>query len=167
MARRKNRLSILVAALALCAPITSDGPARAHEVKTGGLKIVHPWVRATPKGVSVTAGYAKIKNAGKAADRLLSATLIRAKSTEVHETTVDNGIARMRPVAGGIEIKPGATVELKPGGLHLMFIGLDEGLIEHDYVAGTMTFAKAGTIKVEFAVEAPAAGADPYKDHKH
>jgi copper(I)-binding protein len=160
----KSRVMALAATAALLA---TPGPAPAHEVKANNLQIVHPWVRATPKGVPVAAGYAKIRNRGKQADRLLSATLVRATSTQVHRTEIVEGIARMRAVPDGVEIQPGAMVELKPGGLHLMFEGLTESLVEHSYVEGTLTFAKAGTIKVEFAVEAPAAGEDPGKDHEH
>ncbi len=63
--------------------------------------IDHPWIRATPKGSAVTAGYLTVSNHGKAADRLIGASLQGAGSAELHETTIENGIARMRPLRDG------------------------------------------------------------------
>src|SRR5690242_7906684 len=100
---------MLAAALALGA-----GEACAHGYKLGSLEIAHPWSRATPKGASVGAGYLKITNSGTAPDRLMGGTVAVAKRFEVHEMKTENGVAKMRPVVGGLEIKPGATVELGP-----------------------------------------------------
>jgi copper(I)-binding protein len=72
---------------------------------------------------------------------------------------------RMKPVEGGLEIKPGATVELKPGGFHLMFMDLKEPLKEGQSVKGTLSFEKAGTIEVEYTVRGMG-GAAP-AEHKH
>ena len=58
----------------------------------------------------------------------------------------------MRPVEGGVEIRPGATIELRPGGYHIMFLRLKQPLKEGDKLSGTLTFEKAGTVPVEFAV---------------
>jgi hypothetical protein len=60
----------------------------------------------------------------------------------------------MRPVAGGVEIKPGETVELKPDGYHLMFIDLKQPLKKGEQVAGTLEFEKAGTVQVQYTVGA-------------
>ena len=67
--------------------------------------------------------------------------------------TMDGGTMKMRPHAAGLEIMPGATVELKPGGYHLMFMGLTSPLAKGQSVKGTLTFANAGKVDVEFAVE--------------
>ena len=70
----------------------------------------------------------------------------------------------MRPIKDGVELKPGATVELKSGGYHLMMFDLKQPLKQGDHVKGTLTFEKAGPVDVEFAVEgvggAPAAKSD-------
>src|SRR5262249_207740 len=69
----------------------------------------------------------------------------------------------MRPVEGGLEIKPGETIELKPGSLHAMLVGLKQPLQKGQTVKGTLEFEKAGKVDIEYAVEAlgataPAAG---------
>src|SRR6266567_8323043 len=89
--------------------------ANAADYKAGSLDISDPWSRATPKGASVAAGYMKIKNNGPTPDRLMSGSSDIAPKFEVHEMKMENGVAKMRPVQGGLEIKPGETVELKPG----------------------------------------------------
>jgi periplasmic copper chaperone A len=67
---------------------------------------------------------------------------------------MDQGVMKMRPVAGGLEIKPGATVELKPDGYHLMFVDLKQPLKQGEKVAGTLEFEKSGTVELQYTVEA-------------
>jgi copper(I)-binding protein len=136
--------------------------AQARDYKVGAIDIADPWSRATPKGASVAAGYMKITNKGTTADRLLSGSSDVAPTFEVHEMSMDNGVARMRPIKGGLEIKPGETVELKPGSFHVMFVGLKKPLAAGEHFAATLVFEKAGTISVEYDVLAM--GAAPGKD---
>src|SRR5437879_1282022 len=98
--------------------------AHARDYKAGSIEVADPWSRATPKGASAGAGYMKITNTGTTSDRLVSESSNIARSVEFHETTTENGIARMRPLKNGLEIKPGETVEFKPGSYHVMFVGL-------------------------------------------
>lgn len=127
----------------------------AHEFKTDEIEIVHPWSRATPTGAKVAAGYLAIKNAGSQPDRLVSATGEIAGRTEIHEMAVDDkGVMTMQPLADGLEIPAGGEAELKPGGYHIMFLDLRQGVKEGDAFKGTLTFEKAGTVEVEYAVEA-------------
>ena len=137
----------------------SSATAQARDYKVGSIDVVDPWSRATPKGASVAAGYMKITNNGTSADRLISGSSDIAPTFEIHEMSMDNGVAKMRPVKGGLEIKPGETVELKPGSFHLMFTDLKQPLAKGEHVKGTLVFAKAGTIDVEFGVQ-PVGGAD-------
>jgi hypothetical protein len=136
-------------------------PAAAHspEIRHGALVLGAPWARATPPAAQVGGGYLSIRNTGAAPDRLVSFASPVAGRGEVHEMAVTDGVMRMREIKGGLEIKPGETVELKPGGLHVMFMELKEPLKEGARVKGTLTFEKAGPIDVEFAVRAIAAGA--------
>ncbi len=67
--------------------------------------------------------------------------------------SMENGVMKMRPVEGGIEIKPGETVEFKPESYHVMFVGLKEPLVQGHRVKATLDFAKAGKVAVEFVVE--------------
>ena len=143
-----SRLAIL---LALCAMLIA--PAAAHEYTVGSLHIGHPWSRATPKGATIGAGYLKITNNGTAPDRLLGGSSEAAKSFELHVMSMENGVMKMRPVEGGIEIKPGETVEFKPESYHVMFVGLKEPLVQGHRVKATLDFAKAGKVAVEFVVE--------------
>ena len=128
--------------------------AQAHEIKSKSLAIDHPWIRATPKGSAVTAGYLTVANQGKAADRLLGAALKGAGTAELHETTIENGVAKMRPLRDGVEIGPGQTVSFEPNGRHIMFLDLKTSFEADTYVDGTLTFEKAGRVPVEFFVEA-------------
>jgi len=151
--------SILIAAvIALVANAAS-----AHEYKAGSLEIKRPWARATPKGAAVGGGYMTIVNTGATADRLVSFSSPAAGKFEMHEMKMDNGVMKMRPLSNGIEIKPGQTVEFKPGSYHLMFMGLKAPFEKGQRVKGTLTFEKAGKVEVEYAVEA--IGATPAVDH--
>jgi periplasmic copper chaperone A len=131
----------------------SIATATAHEYKVGSLEIGHPWTRATPKGATVGGGYAKITNKGQTADRLMAVSLTAAGKVEIHEMAMSGSMAQMRKLKNGLEIKPGATVELKPGSYHMMFMNLKQPLEKGQRIKGTLTFEKAGSIDVEFAVE--------------
>jgi hypothetical protein len=133
--------------------------------KAGSLTLEQPWSRATPGGAKVGGGYLRITNTGTAPDRLTGGSFPLASRVEVHEMRLDGDVMRMKPVEGGLEIKPGATVELKPGGLHLMFVDLKEPLKEGQTVKGTLTFEKAGPVAVEYTVRGMS-GAAP-AEHKH
>ena len=136
--------------------------AHARDYKAGSIDIADLWSRATPKGSSVAAGYMKIKNTGSTFDRLVSGSSEVAAKFEVHEMTMENGIAKMRPVKGGLEIKPGDTVELKPGSFHVMFVDLKTPLAAGDHIKATLVFEKAGAVNVEYDVLAM--GAEPARD---
>jgi hypothetical protein len=128
--------------------------AQARDYKAGSIDIADPWSRATPKGANVAAGYLKMTNNGTAPDRLISGSSDIAPTFEVHEMSMENGVAKMRPVKGGLEIKPGETVELKPGSFHVMFVGLKKPLEPGEHVKGTLVFEKAGSVSIEFDVRA-------------
>jgi copper(I)-binding protein len=156
-----SRRRLLLAAAA--GAMLLSGAAVAHEFKAGSIEIEHPWSRATPAGAKVGAGYLVLKNAG-AADRLVSATAPFAGRVEIHEMAMKDGVMTMRPLADGIAVPAGGTVELKPGGYHIMFMDLKSPLKEGTLVDGTLTFEKAGTVNVQFKVEPVGAGAS---GHKH
>ena len=137
----------------------------AAEVRVGDLKVAEAWTRATPGGAKVAAGYLTITNLGTEMDVLVSGSFEKSARVEVHEMKIENDIMRMREMADGLEIKPGATVTLKPGGYHLMFMGLSERLSEGDTVTGTVTFKRAGTVKLRFPVRSIAAQSSGHGDH--
>ena len=146
---------IVRSALGVAAAIFASGGtwSRAQDVTAAGLKISAAWARATPKGAPVGGGYLTITNNGNAPDRLIGGSSDSSTRFEIHNMTMDNGVMKMRPVAAGIEIKPGQTVELKPGDYHVMFVGLKKTLEQGDHVKATLKFEKAGDVPVDFTVE--------------
>ncbi|PKR88871.1 hypothetical protein CXZ10_12170 [Pleomorphomonas diazotrophica] len=147
----------------LVAGALAASPAAAHDFKAGTLTLDHPWTRATAKGAEMGGGFVTIVNAGSEADRLVGGSFALAGRTEVHEMKMEGEVMKMRQLEGGLDIPAGATVELKPGSYHLMFMKLTAPLEAGTNVKGTLIFEKAGEVPVEFAVEALSAKA---KDHK-
>lgn len=140
--------------------------AQGDTVKLGSVTIVAPWTRATPAGAKVAGGYLKVTNNGAVADRLVSATSDIAGRMEIHEMSMKGGVMQMRPLDAGLEVKPGETVELKPGGLHLMFMDIKRQLKEGDTVITTLTFEKAGKVDVTFKAGS-IGGASAPSSHQH
>lgn len=143
--------------VATCVLIASG--AGAHEYKVGALDIGHPWSRPTPKEANIAGGYLTITNKGKTADRLVGGTSPVAGQIEVHEIVDVDGVAKTRPVANGIEIKPGKTVELKPGAFRIVLLGLKEPLQVGQKIKGTLMFEKAGSVDIIYNVEENAGAA--------
>ena len=135
--------------------------AQAHEFKLGAITIGHPYARATAAGQPTGGGFMKLVNGG-GADRLLSASAEVAKLVEIHEMKMEGDVMKMRQV-DAIELQAGKTVELKPGGYHVMFIGLKAPLKVGDSFPVKLKFEKAGEVTVEVKVEAP--GADHGMKH--
>ena len=156
----KVRTMVQIAAI-VAACLSTTAPAQAHEYKAGDLIIDHPWTRATPAGAEVAAGYAKFTNHGAKPDRLIEVTAEGAKKVELHQMTMVNNVMTMREVTGGLEIKPGETVELEPGGYHMMMMGLKAPFKQGETIKGTLKFENAGTVPIEFKVEAIAAERRP------
>src|ERR1700709_1335139 len=122
--------------------------------KLGDLTVTSPWTRATPGGAKIAGGYLKITNNGTSADRFVGAKSEATDHVEIHEMSMSDGIMRMRPSPDGLEIKPGETVELKSGGYHLMFMDLKQPLKQGDSFKATLQFEKAGSLDVNFNVNA-------------
>src|SRR5215510_2236804 len=153
---------LLVIALSTC---VSD--ASAEDYNIGTIAIGNPWTRATPKGATVAGAYMSISNKGSAPDRLVSGSTAVAGPFEAHSMVMEQGVAKMRPVEGGLEIKPGETVELKPGSFHVMLMGLKQPLQKGEKVKGTLEFEKAGKVEIEYAVEALGVSAPAPAKHSH
>jgi len=128
--------------------------AGATDYKAGTIEIANPWARAVPKGATTAAGYVTIRNTGTEVDRLNDISSPVAAKIEVHRMTMDNGVMRMRPLGGALDIKPGETVVLKPQSLHLMMTSLKQPIQKGQPFKATLVFEKAGPVEVEFSVEA-------------
>jgi len=137
--------------------------AQSHKMKDGmhgghgshssmtGVKIENAWARATPGMAKNGGAYLTVVNAGKSRDRLVAATADVAKRVEVHTHINDNGIMRMRQV-DGIDLPAGGTIQMKPGGYHVMLIGLHKPLKKGERFPVTLVFEKAGEVKTSVEV---------------
>lgn len=159
-----SNLVLRAALLALPLLIT---PASAHDFKIGDLKIDHPWSRATPGGAKVAGGFMKITNTGKESDRLIGGSAEISKVFEVHEMAMEGNVMKMRALEKGLEIKPGQTIELRPGSYHVMFIDLNAPIVADKPFKGFLTFEKAGKIEVEYKVEKAGTAKAGHGEHKH
>ncbi len=148
--------------LVLAATVAWTVPAAAQGSAT--IEVAEPWARPSPGGGKMSAAYLILRNKGSAADQLLSASAPVAESVELHTVVKDGDVMRMRPVAA-IEVAPGATTVLQPGGFHIMLIGLKAPLKQGDRFPLELNFAKAGKQKVEVMVGAP--GAAHGTGHRH
>ena len=155
------------AALAVALLLAGGPVVFAHEFKAGDLEIDHPWSRETPTGARVAGGYMVVKNNGSSPDRLVAVASEISAKAEVHQMSVSDGVMTMRKVEGGLEIPAGETVALEAGGYHLMFIDLRRQPKKGESFPATLTFEKAGTVTVEFAVEGlgETSGTDAHGDH--
>jgi copper(I)-binding protein len=147
----------LAAALGLAAAQAASAQAADYEV--GKIHIAEPWARATPKGASTGAGYMTITNNGAAPDRVVCVSSDASAQCQIHSMTMDGGVMKMRPIEGGLEIKPGETVTLKPSAAHLMFLDLKQPLQQGKTVKVTLKFETAGTVDVECPIAAIGAAA--------
>jgi copper(I)-binding protein len=137
-------------------------PAAATDYDVGSIHISTPWARGTPKGAATGAAYMTVTNKGTASDRLNCVSDDASAQCQIHSMTMENGVMIMRPVEGGLEIKPGETVTLAPGGFHIMLLNLKTQLEQGKTLKATLKFDHAGTVDVEFpiaAVGAPGPGA--------
>ncbi|NLR41530.1 copper chaperone PCu(A)C [Novosphingobium sp. ERW19] len=125
----------------------------AHGYRSGALSIQHPWSRETAVGQAVGGGFLTIANSGTRDDRLLSGTSPVAAEVQLHTMTMDGGVMRMRQVTDGIAVPAKGAVELKPGGYHLMFMGLRRQLRQGERFPVTLQFQRAGNVTVQFAVQ--------------
>ena len=143
---------LAAAAFLLAAPLLSF--ADDATVTAGDLSITKAWTRQAPPRARVGGGYLTITNNGSEADRLVGGAAAFAGRVEIHEMAVTDGVMRMAPIEGGLEIAPGATVELKPGGYHVMFMAMTESPTEGDTVPVTLVFERAGEVTVRMPVAA-------------
>ena len=153
------RKVIIACALALICGVPS---AFGHDYEIGALRIGHPYAGATLPGGKNGAAYLSVTNTGQTASRLTSASTTAAKQTELHESIVEGGIARMRPVERPLVIEAGATLKLEPRSHHLMLIGLTNPLVAGQRVKLVLSFEPEGDVEVELAIQPVAARA-----HQH
>lgn len=140
------------------ASILNLASASAHEIKIGNLLIEHPWARQSPMKADVAAGFMVITNEGLEDDRLLKVTADISGNVQLHDMKMEGDVMKMVELPDGILIPAGGTVTLKPRSLHVMFMEVKSQPMEGEVFDGTLTFEKAGAVKVDFEVMAPNAG---------
>jgi copper(I)-binding protein len=141
--------------IALCAALVAGA---AWAQKKGDMEIDAPWTRATPPGASVAGGYAAIRNRGAAPDKLVAASSPAADHVELHTMAMQGNVMRMQQVKA-FDVPAQGELALKPGGNHLMFIGLKEPFKEGAKVPVRLRFEKAGEVDIELSVGAMGASA--------
>lgn len=149
-------LAVLLTALLAAASLQAAG-----DVRRGDLTIRDASARATVPSQPAGGGYLTIQNGGGGADRLVGAASEVAREVQLHSMQMDGDVMRMRQV-DGIDVPAGQTVALKPGGLHLMFMGLKSPLVAGTRIPLTLRFEKAGEVQLEMQVQ-PAGGPPAHK----
>ncbi|UXT22194.1 DUF1775 domain-containing protein [Agrobacterium tumefaciens] len=132
-------------------------------VKAGSLEVSGGTTKAMLPGQPVGGGYVMIKNAGDSDDKLIGVESSSAGRAEIHEMAMVNDVMKMRKLDDGIVIPAGQTVELKPGGLHMMFFDVKKPFAEGDKVPVTLIFEKAGKVEIVLSAGAAKGGGD----HQH
>lgn len=157
----RRALVAAAAILPLAYPVFAGEP-----VKKGSVEVSQVWARATAQGQANGAAYMTIRNHGEA-DRILRAEAGVSRKVELHTHQIDaQGVARMIEIPA-IELPAHTTVELKPGGLHIMFIGLKEPLEAGKRFPLKLVLEKAGEIPLEVEVRATSGGAMGGQGQEH
>jgi periplasmic copper chaperone A len=157
---RGAAIGLAIVTIEFAAAVTVVTPAAAaDDYDVGTIHISQPWSRATAKGATAGAGYMTITNKGATPDKVSCVSDDASAQCQIHSMTMDGGVMKMRPVEGGLEIKPGESVMLKPGGYHVMFRELKHPLEQGAAVKATLRFEHAGTVEVAYPVLALGAAA--------
>jgi len=142
---------IALAASLLAATLAFSSFASSHGNKVGDLSIMHPWARATATSAKTGAAYLMISNSGKTSDRLIDVKSNMSRKTQIHLSSMKDGMMKMEHV-DGIEIPAGGKAELKPGGYHVMLMGLNGPLKVDTKFPLTLVFEKSGEVTVSVTV---------------
>lgn len=145
--RQRNQICIALVALAMLALLTGCVPAG-----VGGIAVQDPYARPAPNVGGNGGAFIVITNHGSQADRLLSAASPAAMMVELHETIMESGVMKMVHQPEGFEIPAGGKVELKPGGKHIMLMGLKNPLEAGQTIQITLKFEKAGEMTIDVPV---------------
>jgi copper(I)-binding protein len=149
-----KKIGTLVASAALLVGVTacsSDSSSTPDTPDTPDITVSGQWARTSPMATDMGAAYMTIE--ASALDELIGASVDMsvAMMTEVHETITENGASKMQEVER-IEVSPDAPIEMKPGGYHVMLMGLKEPLVTGETISVTLKFSKAGEVTVDVPV---------------
>ena len=131
------------------------------------LRVEDPWVREGPPNARVLAGFMKLTNPGAGPVRVTSVTSPDFASIEIHRTEIVDGVARMMQETS-IDIAPGGSVELKPGGMHLMLFSPAKRLRHGAGVTLSLGMGDGSTVTVDTpVVKGDSARDDDHDHHNH
>ena len=125
----------------------------------GKLSVYDAWIRQAPPGVTMMAGYATLKNEGDAPIKVFTVQSDAFRQSSIHETVVERGVSKMRELPR-IDLAPGATIEMKPGGAHLMLQEPRHAILVGDKVHMVFLLADGTRVETYFDVVAPDAAGD-------
>jgi copper(I)-binding protein len=131
-------------------------PKEVPAASLGPLQIVKPWARSSSSHPDIAGGYMTVVNDGET-DRLVSASCPTAGVVEIQAIRVKGPVLEMRKMDDGLVIPPANQQILKPRGYHLLMSGLASPLAVGGKLPITLVFEKAGSVTVDFAVDAPGA----------
>jgi copper(I)-binding protein len=132
----------------------------------GAVTVQEAWARETIGEVAVSAGYGRIENGTDEAVRLVGAEAPVAGRIEIHNVANEGGVMRMHELAAGLEVPAGASIELRPGGYHLMLLDLRRPLRAGEAVPVTLRFDGAPPLQADFAVRSAADAAAGGHSHE-
>ena len=137
----------------------------AGAVQAQTVDVKDAWVRSSVPGQKATGAFMKLTARDGA--RLVSASSPVAGVTEVHEMKMEGDVMKMRALAGGLELPAGKTVELKPGGYHVMLMDLKAALPKESTVPLTLVFKDAKGAESRVDLKVPVAASPMAAAHKH
>ncbi len=144
-------------ALCVVSGLLLQGVAQAQDAKVGSIQISNAFTRSTVPGQQVAGGFMKIENKGPA-DELIEVSSPAAGDVQLHEMAMEGNVMKMRQVKD-IPVPAGGAVELKPGGLHLMFLNIKAPFAAGETIPVKLKFVKAGVVEVKMPVNAMGGGA--------
>lgn len=132
---------------------------QAHETVQNGMVIHHAWMRQVVMEGMNAGGYFEIRNGNEQDDRLLAVKADFAKLAELHETREINGMMEMAPLDSGAVVPAGGVLMFKPGGMHVMLMGMQRKTTPGEHLPVTLVFEKAGEIQTDMVVQ-PLSGSE-------
>ena len=169
------RTAALAALLSLCVPslafahhdVLHDGCPSGQTFTVGDIAVTGAFTRAMLPGAPSAGGYMVITNSGAAADRLTGVTSEAASNVDIHQMKMNGDVMEMAAVEGGLEVPAGGSVELAPGGYHLMMTGIEQPFDEGECVDITLHFEHAGDLDVLLNVGSVAQSEAPMGHEMH
>ena len=128
-------------------PAQATAMKMSEAVSVGDLTVASVWSRSSAGMKRAGAAFMTITNSGATDDRLIAASTPAAGKTELHTHLMEEGVMKMRQVMH-IDVPAGSTVQLKPGGLHVMMFKLADVFKEGNHYPLKLTFEKAGDVSV-------------------